>query len=115
MTFDSVMENEDDIDVDQVMKSIEVDFAQRATGKTDSLSFDEAGVWDEVNTSKPLIKYFIIWALRRENLSSEVCKQQRCRPACAFAQTDSAFVISLFDKYHIVTCYNCNFNFLASL
>ena len=51
MTFDSVMENEDDIDVDLVMDQIEVDFAQRATGNTDSLSFDEAGVWDEVNQS----------------------------------------------------------------
>ena len=46
VTFDSAMENEDDIDVDQVMKSIEVDFARRASGNTDS--FDEAGVWDEV-------------------------------------------------------------------
>ena len=103
MTFDSVMENEDDIDVDQVMKSIEVDFAQRATGNTDSLSFDEAGVWDEVNTSKPWIKYFILWALTRENLSSEVCEQQRRRPACASAQTDQRLCYLLFGKYHILT------------
>ena len=49
VTFDSVMEKEDDIDVDQVMKSIEIDF-QRASGggNSDSQSIDDAGVWDEV-------------------------------------------------------------------
>ena len=28
------------------------------------------------------------WASTRENLSSEVCEQQRHRPACASAQSD---------------------------
>ena len=51
----------------------------------------------------------------RENLSSEVCEQQRRRPACASAQTDQCLCYSLIRKYHVCTCYERNFNFLASL
>ena len=56
-----------------------------------------------------------IWALSRENLSSGVCKQQRGRPACAFAQSDQCLCFLLFEKYHIQTCKKRNFNFLASV
>ena len=56
-----------------------------------------------------------IWALARENLSSEVCEQQRRRPACASAQTDQRLYYSLTGKYHIVTCFERNFPILDSL
>ena len=55
------------------------------------------------------------WASARENLSSGVCEQHRRRPACASAQTDQRLFYSLIEKYHISTCYERNFNFLASL
>ena len=45
--------------------------------------------------------YKSLWALTRENLSGEVYEQQRCRPACASAQSDQRICYSLFDKYHI--------------
>ena len=35
-----------------------------------------------------LLQLLLKWASSRQNLSSEVCKQQRRRPACASAQTD---------------------------
>ena len=57
----------------------------------------------------------MIWALTRENLSSEGCEQHRRRPACASAQTDQRLCYSLFGKYHIQTCFKRNFNFLACL
>ena len=44
-----------------------------------------------------------IWAATRENLSSEVCEQQRRRPACASAQPDQCPFYSRFGKYHIYT------------
>ena len=37
-----------------------------------------------------------MWASMRENLSSGICEQQRCRPACASAQTDQRLCYSLF-------------------
>ena len=37
----------------------------------------------------------------RENLFSEVCKQQRHRPAWASAQSDQRLCNSLIGKYHI--------------
>ena len=56
-----------------------------------------------------------IWASTRENHSSEVCKQQRCRPACASAQSDQRFCSALFGKYLIKACYERIFVFLASV
>ena len=56
-----------------------------------------------------------IWASPRENLSSVVCEQQRRRPACAYAQSDRRLCYSLIGKCHILTCYQRNFNILASL
>lgn len=48
VTFDSAMEKEEEhIDVDDVMQSIEIDL-KRKSSNSDSLSFDDAGVWDEV-------------------------------------------------------------------
>ena len=38
-----------------------------------------------------------------------------CRPACASAQADQRLCYSLIGKYHIWTCYERNFHFLASL
>ena len=37
----------------------------------------------------------------RENQSSEVCEQQRRRPACASAQSDQRLCYSLFGMHHI--------------
>ena len=42
-----------------------------------------------------------LWASTRENLSSGVCEQQRCRPACASAQTGQRLCCLRFAKYHI--------------
>ena len=44
-----------------------------------------------------------------------VCEQQRCRPACASAQSDQHLCYLCIGKYHILTSYEQNFNFLASL
>ena len=41
------------------------------------------------------------WASTREKLSSEVCEQQRRRPACASAQSDQRLCFSLIRKRHI--------------
>ena len=43
----------------------------------------------------------LIWALTRENLSSGVCEQQRCRPACTSVQSDQRLCYYLIAKYHI--------------
>ena len=50
-----------------------------------------------------------------DNMSSVVCEQQRRRPACASTQSDQRLCYSLIGKYHIYTCYEQNFSFLASL
>ena len=46
-----------------------------------------------------------------------VCEQERCRPACASAQSDQRFCYSLIGKFNIQTYYMYmrNFDFLASL
>ena len=44
-------------------------------------------LWASCGVSWLDIDMFIIWASTPENLSSGVCEQQRCRPACAFAQS----------------------------
>ena len=44
-----------------------------------------------------------------------VSKQQRCRPACVYPQSDQLLFYSLTGKYHILTCYKRNFNHLAGL
>ena len=40
-----------------------------------------------------IINTAIIWASTRETLSSGVCKQHRCRPACASTQSDQRLFI----------------------
>ena len=46
-----------------------------------------------------------------------VCEQERCRPACASAQSVQRFCYSLIGKFNIQTYYMYmrNFDFLASL
>ena len=44
---------------------------------------------------------FYILASTRENLSSEVCEQQRRRQVCASAQSDQRICYSLFGKHQI--------------
>ena len=41
------------------------------------------------------------WASTRENLSSGVCEQHSCRPACPSVQSDQWLCYSLFRKYHM--------------
>ena len=41
------------------------------------------------------------WTSLRENLSSGVCEQHRCRPACASAQSDQRLCYSFFEKFHM--------------
>ena len=48
-------------------------------------------------------------------LSSGACEQQRCRPACASAQTDQRLCYSLWRNYDILTCYERGFDILVSL
>ena len=55
--------------------------------------------------------YSFIWVTTWENLSSVVCKQQKCRPACLI----SAFVIRLIGKYHIKIYSKRHFPILDSL
>ena len=43
-----------------------------------------------------------------------VCEHRR-RPACPSSQSDQHLCCSLFGKYHILTCFEQKFNFLASL
>ena len=42
------------------------------------------------------------------------CEQQRCRPACAWAQSDQHLCYSLSGKYSSRPCFMQNFNILAS-
>ena len=51
------------------------------------------------------LKHIPNWASTRENLSSGACEQHRRRPACASAQSDQRLCYSLFEKYHMKTCY----------
>ena len=51
----------------------------------------------------------------RENLSSGIFEQQRCRPAWACAQSDQHLNFLLIGKYHIKTCFEQNFTILANL
>ena len=60
-------------------------------------------------------KHIPNWASTRENLSSGACKQHRRRPACTSAQSDQRLCYSLFEKYHMKSCYRWNFNLPASL
>ena len=55
----------------------------------------------------------IIWARSCENVSYVICEQQRCRSACADAQSDQHLCCSLleYDKY---TCYIQSSRILAS-
>ena len=83
-----------------------------------STSLSPAGVeiFEFARCTKTHLECFsLIVAPTRENLSSWVCEQQRRRPACASAQTDQRLCYSLIGKYHILTCYKRNFNFLDSL
>ena len=52
-----------------------------------------------------------IWASTRENLSRGACKQQRRRPAYAFAQSDQRLSYWLLNRF----ATSEKFNFLASL
>ena len=45
---------------------------------------------------------------------SAICKQQRCRSACASAQSDQHLCCSLLRYYDMYTCYIQSFNILAS-
>ena len=62
-----------------------------------------------------LMYHIYIWASSQENLSSGVCEQLRCRPACASAQTDQRLYYSLTGKYHILPCYERNITIIAIL
>ena len=55
----------------------------------------------------------ITWASTREKLSLVVCEQQRRRQASV--QSDQRLCYSLFEKYHILACFERNFTILASL
>ena len=51
---------------------------------------------------KLAFKYQFIYGPRREKTChGGFCEQQRCRPACASAQSDQHLCYWLFEKYHI--------------
>ena len=49
-----------------------------------------------------------------KNVSYAICEQQRCRSACASAQSDQHLCCSLLKQYDIYTCYIQSFKILAS-
>ena len=51
-------------------------------------------MWDPFWYNGQHIK--VIWSSMREHLSSEICEQQRRRPACASALSDQPLCCSLF-------------------
>ena len=55
-----------------------------------------------------------VWARSCENVSYAICEQQRCRSACASAQSDQHLCCSLLRQYDIYTCYIQSFVILAS-
>ena len=57
--------------------------------------------------------WYGLW--REKSLFKAIWGQQRHRPACASAQSDQHLCYSLIGKYHIQTCCERNFNFLATL
>ena len=58
----------------------------------------------------------LIWASTQEKPVFGVCKQQMCRPACAFVHSDQCLRYSLIWKIlYISTCYKWIINFLARL
>ena len=56
----------------------------------------------------------IIWARSCENVFYAICDQQRCRSACASAQSDQHLYCSLLRQYDMYTCYIQSFMILAS-
>ena len=54
------------------------------------------------------------WAGPWENVSFVICEQQRCRSACASAQSDQRLYCSLLRYYNISRFYSRNFKTLAS-
>ena len=53
--------------------------------------------------------------LDRRKPDFDICKQQRCRPACASAHSDQHLCYSLYGKYYVSICYKQIFNILVSL
>ena len=47
------------------------------------------------------LNHLLYLGLKEENLSSGVCEQQWCRPACAPAQPDQRLLCLPFGKYNI--------------
>ena len=88
-------------------------------GKMYTISIASADLFEEqqhlFDRHRKYCTYSYNWATTRENLYSGVGEQQRRKPACASAQSDQRICYSLNGKYDIWTCYERNFNFLASL
>ena len=71
------------------------------------------GIWansvDPDHTPAPAV-----WARSCENVSYAICEQQRCRSACASAQSDQHLCCSLLRQYDMYTCCIQSFVILAS-
>ena len=77
--------------------------------ETADISRTFGGNWsNQIWPNKFTCSFKYIWASTRENLSSMVCEQHRCRPACTSGQTDLHLYNSLTGKYHISTCFKRN-------
>ena len=55
-----------------------------------------------------------IWARSCKNVSYVICEQQRCRSACASAQSDQHLCCSLLWQYDMYTCSIQCFKILAN-
>ena len=55
-----------------------------------------------------------VWDRSCKNVTYTICKQQRCRSACAFAQSDQHLCCLLLRKYDMYTCSIQSFKVLAS-
>ena len=66
-------------------------------------------------SQKNLCKDILTWARSCENVSYAICEQQRCRSACASAQSDQHLYCSLLRLYDMYTCFIQRFKILVSL
>ena len=64
------------------------------------VSFAHGGHLFSTTSKDATLRVSLIWAGTRENLSSGVWEQQRCRPACASLQFDHCLCHFLIGKYH---------------
>ena len=85
----------------KTLKNVHVKENENKNGEKMKVYTNELEKWKQ-EKNQQIIKITTvnknIRATTRENLSSEACKQQRRRPACAYAQSDQRLCYSLIGK-----------------